>query len=791
MMRTHSIRFKLFLVFFAIAVFSTATAGYLSYRLAYQNIRTHIMRELQVYNQAKALHLEDLLASARNRAADFSSDGFVRDSAYALQRGVSPIIVDALNKHLKENKLALDPTLIGIMVLNKSGAVIASTGETEIGSGEAEDDYFLLAKDIPYGAAYVGDVALLDKYHFGFTDPAFTVSAPLVHKTTEERLGVIVNFLSIESLNRVLDTTAAYSGSEDIIKDEGSLEAFLVNTKGYIITNSKYVNNAPLRVLVNVKNPEQCSLESSGTTYINYRGVEVVGTVECLKNGWKLVSEIAVSDAFSGLTELRNEVLGYAAFTLALVFLFSYLFSLAVTRPLQELAAGAQAIGKGDFSRRIPFRSSDEIGLLASAFNNAAGQLQALYGTMEDKIREKTHSFEEKMNELERSKTASMNLLEDIQYEKKESQKLAADLEKFKLAVDNASDHVVITDVDGTVLYANRAVTLVTGYSAKEVIGHKPNLWGGQMNKGFYEMLWRTIKTDKKPFHGEIVNKKKWGEIYTADVYIAPILDAGNNVLFFIGIERDITKAKEIDRAKSELVSIASHQLRTPLTSTNWYTELLRENYGDKMTKPQKELVDEIYKSNKRMVRLVNALLNVSRIDMGTLERHPTSVPVCEVVEAVTSDLKAEWTKKKITVKRICKDKDLTVFMDRALLLNIFQNVLENAIKYSPVGSSITIADEKKDEWVLFSVKDEGCGIPEAQKEKIFTKMFRADNARKIDPDGNGLGLYLVRAIVEQSGGTVWFESEENKGTTFIFALPTTKELAETKATKGVFSHHD
>lgn len=152
---------------------------------------------------------------------------------------------------------------------------------------------------------------------------------------------------------------------------------------------------------------------------------------------------------------------------------------------------------------------------------------------------------------------------------------LVHDLLKFKLAVENSSNHIIITDVDGKILYANKAAEAVTGYSKNEMIGQRPSLWGNQMGQEYYKNFWHVIKNEKKTFVGEVNNKRKNGEQYIAAVSISPVLDEKGVIKFFVGIERDITKEKEIDRAKTEFVSIAAHQLRTPLAIIRWYGEML------------------------------------------------------------------------------------------------------------------------------------------------------------------------------------------------------------------------
>src|SRR3989344_5533840 len=167
--------------------------------------------------------------------------------------------------------------------------------------------------------------------------------------------------------------------------------------------------------------------------------------------------------------------------------------------------------------------------------------------------------------------------------------KLAKEMEKFKQAVDGASDHIIITDPEGTILYGNKAVENITGYTPEEAVGKKAGqIWGGRMSKEFYEKLWRTIKTEKKSFIGEVVNTRKNGEIYTAELRIAPILAKNGEVQFFVGIERDITKMKEVEQMKSDFVSFTSHQLRTPLTVIKWNSEMLKSVDNGKLTREQK-----------------------------------------------------------------------------------------------------------------------------------------------------------------------------------------------------------
>lgn len=356
--------------------------------------------------------------------------------------------------------------------------------------------------------------------------------------------------------------------------------------------------------------------------------------------------------------------------------------------------------------------------------------------------------------------------------------------EKFKMAVEYASDHIIITDAQGTVLYANKAVEQVTGYTPEEATGKKAGvLWRKPMPDEFYAEMWHTIKEEKKTFQGEITNRRKNGEEYIAHLTISPILDDNGAVLFFLGIERDISREKSIDQAKSEFVSFASHQLRTPLTSVKWYTEMLLGGDAGSVTPEQQKYLREIYLGSKRMVSLVTALLNVSRIEMGTFSVEPEVVNVPETIASVLDELKLLIAEKELEVTQDTEQVQ-EVTADKKLIRIVFQNLLTNAMKYTPQGGSVRIKLEQCEEgaelggrqlpeaaWCC-SVSDTGYGIPVNQADKIFTKLFRADNVREKDTTGTGLGLYITKSIITKSGGDIWFESQENEGSTFYFWLP-------------------
>lgn len=355
-----------------------------------------------------------------------------------------------------------------------------------------------------------------------------------------------------------------------------------------------------------------------------------------------------------------------------------------------------------------------------------------------------------------------------------ELKKQMIELEKFKLAVDSSSDAIVITDKDGRVLYENKAVVKLSGYSMSETektyIG---KLWGGHMEKSFYQKMWHTIKDEKKPFIGELKNRRKNGEEYVVMARFYPLLDNLGDIQFFVGVETDISKVKEMDRIKSEFVSIASHQLRTPLTGIKWFSELLLKGKAGDLSVEQKDFVQQVFDSNDRMIRLVDDLLDVSHIDEAgkfkiILVNEDFSVIIKDVVSQ--QKIQAKIKNIKISLSSACLDK-ISLKVDRSKLEQAMQNILSNAIKYSPNGSTISVDCDRSKEQYVCSFKDKGIGIPLYQQHRVFEKFFRADNVITVG-SGTGLGLYIARYIIEGHGGKMWFESKENKGTTVYFSLP-------------------
>lgn len=353
--------------------------------------------------------------------------------------------------------------------------------------------------------------------------------------------------------------------------------------------------------------------------------------------------------------------------------------------------------------------------------------------------------------------------------EARHEESLEHEYKKFKMAVDNAVQMIVITNAQGVILYANPATETLTGFRPDEAIGQKAGtkqLWGGLMAPDFYQRLWETISQRQRPFTDTVRNRKKNGEEYLAKMIISPVFDERQKIVYYVASYEDITREQAVEDAKTEFVSIASHQLQTPISAIGWLTELLTGNVVGRLSARQREVVEKIEQSNRRMVDLVNALLNTSRIDVGTFMITPEPTDIAALLHDVVAEAQIH-PPHNVTVTEEYDPKTPPIPADPMLLRTICQNLILNALRYTPDNGQVFIRLKNSAEAVTIEVSDTGIGIPANSREQIFKKFYRAPNAMQFLPEGIGLGLYITKSIVEASGGTISFSSTEGRGTTF------------------------
>lgn len=240
-------------------------------------------------------------------------------------------------------------------------------------------------------------------------------------------------------------------------------------------------------------------------------------------------------------------------------------------------------------------------------------------------------------------------------------------------------------------------------------------------------------------------------------------------------LQKTNEKLVALDEAKDEFISMASHQLRTPLTSIKGYLSMLQEGDAGELNEQQHNFVDQAFLSSQRMVYLIADLLNVSRLKTGkfVIEAKPTYLP--DVVEGEIKQL-AETAKARDLEMVFNKPTDFPMMnLDETKIRQVIMNFADNAVYYTPNGGKITIQLKADENNVIYSVTDTGIGVPKSEQHKLFTKFYRAGNARKARPDGTGLGLFMAKKVVVAQGGAIIFKTQEGKGSTFGFSFPRAK----------------
>ncbi len=639
------------------------------------------------------------------------------------------------------------------------------------------------------------------------SSPVIYIGAPVQEKG--RMTGVVVVEISIDEINRIML-------NREGLGDTG--ETYLVGMDKLMRSDSRFLKESSvMKQEINTKNLRDCiedfekyssdfNVEEHNEGVGVYRGYleeEVMGThgyVPSVK--WCVMAEISKEEAMGPASNLIYMVIMVCISILGIVYIISKIGSRFISRPLIALREGAEIIEMGDFDHKVGTKSQDEIGQLSRAFDKMTAAIKRSRAEVDQKVDDQTQDIKEQksalenqqeellnvMAEVERKsediqikntklgdqRKAILNILEDVDDERED-----AIVEKRKLdtILHSIGDGVFVIDNNRKIVMFNQVAADLSGYTINEAIGKQYEDVlkftfedGGKKNDKFINNVLKNGGVSEMAKY-TLLTQKNRNKIVVADS-AAALKDENENVIGCIIVFRDISEEREIDRMKNEFISLASHQLRTPLSAMKWFAEMLSNGDVGNLTDEQLELVNNIYESNERMIDLVNSLLNISRIESGRIIIDPELTDLKELVKNVIDELKVKWKEKNQRIIFSGHQELKKVSIDPKLIRNAYMNLISNAIKYTPEKGEVTILLSRDGDNVVSQISDNGYGIPKKDHAKIFTKFYRASNTAKLETDGSGLGLYLVKTIVESSGGKIWFKSVENKGTAFWFTLP-------------------
>lgn len=628
---------------------------------------------------------------------------------------------------------------------------------------------------------YITDI-YIDKMDNNFD---FLVIAPILDHNI--LLGKVMFIVNVQNLYEVIQQRiGTYKTSEVLIgrrvlSNSGDTD-YPYNEKGdsvLYLNPLRFDPTAAFRKRVEIGGPlgepiQAAVRGNSGTGIaVDYRGKQVLSVWRYLpEQKWGLVTKIDLEELLLPVNTVLEVVLLFSAITVVLIILIAWLLARGISLPIQKLTGIAQGLGEGELDIKIGgdlTSSANEVGILARTLSESAAKLRNYYKDLDQKVEEQTKEIVERSNDMRDQRKAILNVLEDVEEEKT---KVLLERDRIDAILHSIGEGVVTIDKNGIILLLNSAAEKMLHIKAGEAVGKSyHDYWWVEDEDGKKvldkhrpaETVLRTRKelVDKLHF---FVNKNVRIPV---SITVAPIIFK-DELIGVVDVFQDITLEKNVDRMKTEFISMVAHQLRTPLSAIKWFIEILG---GTKLDKEQKECSDNISAASNSMASLVNALLNISRIESGRLIVDPKLTDLKALVGEIAKELAPELTKKKlqlsIDIKTLPKIK-----IDPKLIREVYINLLTNAIKYSPEKGKISITISKKDDDIISEISDTGFGIPKAEQEKVFQKFYRGENILKKEPTGNGLGLYLVKSIMDVSGGKIWFKSEIGKGTKFSFSLP-------------------
>lgn len=471
-------------------------------------------------------------------------------------------------------------------------------------------------------------------------------------------------------------------------------------------------------------------------------------------------------------------IIGFIGFIICLAILF-FLEKLVSSR----LAKLNQGVAEVTEKKHIILPGKDEFSQLAQSINTMSDRLQEYskkLGEEAEKLSMQIKKEEEQNATLEETQKVMVNILEDLEVSKT---KISLEKAQDEALLSSIGDGVYAISTESKILYINRQAEELLKIHAVDIIGKTYyDLWDIQDAQGNIipvelRPTIQVLKTHKKFVSSEYSHRLHDGTVFPVDLSVTPLI-VNNNLTGALIVFRDITEKKALDKAKLEFVSLASHQLKTPIGILKWYLEDLKtlpdyQNFSEKV----KEYFMTISQTTQRLHTVVMELLYVSRIDDHKVKDLPTHVDVIALTNTVIKEQEVIAKEKSCIVEFLPKrDINPHLFIDAERLRDVIENLISNAIKYSFPNNTIGVVVSQENEFIRLQVTNKGIGIAKKDADKIFSKFFRAENAQLSSTEGSGLGLYIVKEYVEQWSGKIWFESQENKETTFFVEIPIKKE---------------
>ncbi|WP_114165077.1 cell wall metabolism sensor histidine kinase WalK [Exiguobacterium sp. TNDT2] len=430
--------------------------------------------------------------------------------------------------------------------------------------------------------------------------------------------------------------------------------------------------------------------------------------------------EASMQSIYNQMEQVTRILATGTLIALIITSILGILLSRTITRPIADMRRQAVEMRKGNFSRKVKVYSDDEVGQLAYAFNELTDELMEANAT----------------TEAERRRLTSV--------------------------LENMSDGVVATDRSLRIILMNDQARDMIGLAEEEAMG--ANL------QNLLEFDDEIVIPEDGTMPPKLIDLSTDEELFLVRAYFSPIQKHSGPITGLIVVLHDVTEQEQVEQDRREFVANVSHELRTPLTTMRSYLEVLAEGaYKDDELAPR--FLETTQNETERMIRLVNDLLQLSKMDSKEYTMQKVKFDFIQFFNDIIE--RHEMTKgETIQFRRKLMKRRVYVHADQDKMTQVIDNIITNAVKFSPEGGTITFRTMLRAKRLVIGIKDEGVGIPKSNLKKIFERFYRVDKARARNIGGTGLGLSIAKEVVSAHGGDIWAESEFGRGTTIYFTIP-------------------
>lgn len=615
-----------------------------------------------------------------------------------------------------QDKKVQNPDIQSITITDVKGKVLTTTLTDQEGKVLPQQDYY-----VPPGQETITTVRKDPRDNINKLNIITNVNV------SKQESGVMhVVFRMDDIVAAVQDYTGLGATGETVVASKDS--------NGHAISLFPLRFNTDAALTMNLDSLKLFSTSTTTATTTDYRGQQViVAPLTIGFSDWVLATKIDTSEAFAPIVQLRNTLIITLILSSVAVLLITLWLTGFFTKPILHIAQVAQRIGKGDFGARVSLKRDDEIGLLGDSIN-----------------------------------TMGMSLKDFVSH-------IETERNRLKVILDSTLESILAIDKQGTIIIANQATTTLTQLSADTLIGkdiHDVFAWTQSMQPFTVD-----YDADGTNTYNDLQYLDHGGATHFVKIIVARVAgEQDQKAPQTIVTIHDETRNRELENMKIDFVSMAAHELRTPLAALRGYIELIRYKESAHLTKDANDYLSQALKSSNELGGLINNLLDVTRIEKGTLTLNMEKVDIASGIAQAVQDLHFTAGEKQIELHYDGPTGGAMVMGDHIALREVINNLLTNAIKYTQSQGTIDVSLRREGDTFVTRVKDTGIGIPKSALPYLFTKFYRVHGGLDSGSTGTGLGLFISKSIIERHNGSIGVESTEGSGSVFTFILPVLDE---------------